>query len=289
MNVLRIFALGISLSAAACSPNIDDTVEGTPDPLQEGRDGLLVFTHHFGDPGIAVSGQLMAWQATELMDAHHALALPVQAWLLGAALEPDQCHRVEAAIIDPLVRIDLLSAGALTITAPGSSHTPLVIEPVDFPPIRFSLSGVVYDADAPESLPYRAEDTYLLSASGDQIGAFRGELTAPGAVWIKRQYFDQSGLHIEWGGDGPTQIILTQDIAGRSVGLVCTGTDHSMIIDTATLAALSPGSAQLVVAQVNHTAISAEGLDSVDLLFVSRDDTDLTLPSSDFELEEMRP
>lgn len=289
MNVLRIFALGISLSAIACSPNIDDVVEGTPDPPQEGRDGLLVLTHHFGEPGVAVSGQLMAWQATEPANAHHALALPVQAWLLETDLESDQCRQVEAAIIDPLVRIDLLSAGALTITAPSSLHAPLIIEPVDFPPIRFSLSGVVYDADAPEHLPYRAEDTYLVSASGDQIGAFRGELTAPNAVWIKRQYFDRNGLHIEWGGDGSTQIILTQDIAGRSVGLVCTGTDHSMMIDTATLASLSPGSAQLVVAQVNHTAISAEGLDIVELLFVSRDDTDLTLPSPDFELEEMRP
>ena len=67
----RVSLVAAALSAACSSP-VDEPA--SPRPAQgEGRYGLLVMTHDYGEPGVAVSGQFAVWEGRPRGEVLHAV------------------------------------------------------------------------------------------------------------------------------------------------------------------------------------------------------------------------
>lgn len=274
--------LALSLTSVACGPEqIGGDAGGVDRPVAEGRYGLVVLTHQFSEPGVEVSGQLMVYRDRSRTAALHALALPEQAWLTGALPEPQRCVAVSAGAerAPAGASVDLLSAGELVVHPPAPLDTPTWLPPRDFPPITFAVSGVVYDAVAPQQLPYLAGGTYLVQATGDEVGPFTGEVEAPGPTWLREHSFDADGLHLRLGGEGPAVVVVSRDAGSMTTGVQChlEGPDE-VLVPAEALAAFGAGDAQLVVARITHGSLSIDGLDEAELLFVSRDASDIHIP-----------
>ncbi len=169
---------------AACSSPVDEPA--SPRPARgEGRYGLLVMTHEHGEPGVAVSGQFAVWEDQTEAAVLHALALPDMAWLAAGVPAEGECRAVlapRAPVVDGTEgRIELLGAGDLTVEPPEpvAAGYALRLQPREFPRVLFSLGGVVYDADAPEALPFVAHGRYRVGAPGDEIGPIQGRHRRP--------------------------------------------------------------------------------------------------------------
>lgn len=272
-----MLALGAALGGCA-APVVGD-VDASQNPPDEGRYGLVVLTHEFAEPGVEVSGQLLAYDGQSRGDALHALAVPVQAWLTKTEEVPG-CRRV----IEPFTQhgqVDLLSAGVLTVTAPAPLSTEMNVAPSDFPALRFSLTGVVYDANAPEALPYLAGGAYQLAAPGEETGALSGVVVAAPPIWIVEARQAADGLHVRWGGDGPAQVVVARDGAHSTVGIVCGGDGNELTIPIEDLWFLGPGAAEMAVARVTRAPLAVVGLDAGDAVFVSRDTAQIELVDRD--------
>ncbi len=272
---------GLALAATACSPTgeVGEALPVADDTPDAARFGLVVLTHQAGEPGVAVSGQLLSARGPSRATALHALTQPEQAWLALEATEPGTCRmiRTEHGALPAGSSIDLLSVGDLTVSAPGRRDTPFVLPPRDFPPISFGLNGVVYDGEAPEVLPYQPGGLYQITAPGDELGPLGGAIVAPGALEIDSYTFDADGLTVRWRGDDAL-VIASRDTGSHTVGLVCQPTDTALRIDPEALALLGPGDAQLVVARVRRAPLLVDGLTHTELLFIARQTIDLTVP-----------
>lgn len=273
---------GLALAATACSPTgeVGEPIPTADDTRDAARFGLVVLTHQAGEPGVAVSGQLLSARGPTRATALHALTQPEQTWLALAATEPGTCRmiRTEHGALPAGSSIDLLSAGELTVSAPGRRDTPFVLPPRDFPPISFGVNGVVYDGEAPEVLPYRPGGLYQIAAPGDELGPIGGAIVAPGAIDVESHSFDDDGLTVRWQGDDAL-VIVSRDTGSDTVGLVCQPTDTAVRIDPDALALLGPGDAQLVVARVRRAPLLVDGLSHTELLFITRQTIDLTVPA----------
>lgn len=275
-------AIGLALAASACSPDADGIGPAAiyDEPISEARFGLVLLTHDRGEAGVTVSGQLMAARGPSRSAALHALAQPEQVWMATEAIEPGECRlmHTEHGAPSPGSTVDLLSVGELTVSAPDRRDTPLALPPRDFPPVSFALSGVVYDGDAPEALPYRTGGLYRVSAPGDQLGPLGGAVVAPRPVRIDGARLDDDGLHVRWSDAGEALLVLSRDTGRDTFGLVCHARGGATLLPREAVERLGAGEAQLAAARIRRSPLLVEGLADAELLFITRDTTDLRIP-----------
>ncbi len=278
----RFFAFSCLLLAACSGADVPDVQAGA-DTSAEGRYGLVVLSHAYGDPGVAVSGQFMAYTGYTRDSALHALSSPEDAWLLQTPPEPGRCRRVVANGVQASASaaIDLLGAGPLSVRPPDPlDETPVELAPRSFPTVVFALSGVVYDTGAPQDLPFMAGGTYRVQAPGGEVGEVFAEVRAPFGVRIVSHAGGvESGLTVRWSGEPSAVVVLSRDFGARTVGVLCAGEDGSARVPSAALSALGSGTTQLVVARAERVSTTISGLDEADVLFVSRDAVELRLES----------
>lgn len=281
----RVSLVAVTLFAACSSP-ADEPASPRP-ALGEGRYGLFVMTHDYGEPGVAVSGQFAVWEGRQRDDVLHALALPDMAWLVSGVPGLGQCRAV-AAPRTPVVdgteaHIELLGVGELTVEAPVEAPAVdgiLRLQPRDFPRVLFSLGGVVYDADAPQALPYVAQGTYRVSAPGDELGPVIAEIAAPGEVRLEHSRFDAAGLEVRWSGHGVAVLTLSRESGGETRGVQCHAPGGaSFVVPAGLLADFGGGDAQLSVGEITRRRVRVAGLSAMDLFFVSRDQAVVRLPA----------
>ncbi|MCA9540289.1 MAG: hypothetical protein KC620_15430 [Myxococcales bacterium] len=279
MQVHRTAVLGLTLAFAACSPEGSEPDAATPagdEGTASARSGLVILTHDRGETGVAVSGQMIAWRAPSRSVALHALTLPEQAWLVDAPPRSG-CRLVTAPHETPAgSSFDLLSVGELNITAPVPGLPALHLAPRDLPPVSFALSGVVYDADAPEALPYQPGGLYHLDAAGDELGGLSGAVHAPEPVRLEDMALDEQGLRVQWSG-GEAFVVLSRDAGPWTVGVICRGAEGEVSVPDAALDHLGQGEAQVLVARVARTSLRVDGLNEAELVFVSRDSAEVRL------------
>lgn len=278
------FPASFCLLLAACSGADAPEVQSGADGDAEGRYGLVVLDHAYGDPGVAVSGQFMAYSGYSRDTALHALSSPENAWLLEAAPEPGQCRRVVASGAEEPAgaAIDLLGAGLLNVRPPDPlDDAPVELAPRPFPTVVFALSGVVYDTGAPQDLPYLAGGTYRVHAPGGvEVGELFAEVEAPASVRIVSHAGGlDSGLTVRWSGEPSAVVVVSRDFGARTLGVLCAGDGGSVHIPRVALTALGSGATQLVVARAERVSTTISGLDEADVLFVSRDAVELRLDS----------
>lgn len=263
---------------SACGEGVADGERIDETPGESGRYGLVVLTTQLGEPGVAVSGQLLDYQGITRRDALLALAAPELAWLDGLDLPPGGCHLLDADAPDPGpgARVDLLDAGPLAVRAPDPLDDRLVVPPRALPPLVMALAGVVYDGDA--RLPYLAGGTYALHAEGGEVGPLTAEIEAPAPVWLEGHTLDEGGLDVHIGG-GPDALVLLARGGLRPVGAACRpreGADRLRMPPEA-LHHLGAGPAELALVRLTRGPIAGDGLPGA-VVFITRDATWLTLP-----------
>jgi hypothetical protein len=244
----------------------------------ERHHGLVVLTHEYNEPGVAVSGQLMRWRGTSRAAALHALAVPEQAFLAATPPAPGTCRALVLGDEPAPESVDLLAVGPMTVRPPARQA--MELSPRDFPAVTFRLSGVVYDADAPEQLDFVAGGDYTVSAPGDELGAVTGRVEAPPPVWLQQVTVDDEGVQVRWGGPADATVLLWRDVGALTVGVACRGEGGSATVDAAELTRLGGSDLQLVVAQVRRAPLQVDGVDDATLIFVSRDTAELDLSPS---------
>ncbi len=271
-------SLPLCLSLLACSEADAPEAPGAP---SEGRYGLVVLSHAYGERGVSVSGQFMAYEGFTREAALHAL-LPVEdAWRLRGMPEPGGCLSLATSAPDTAGAIDLLGAGPLRVRPPGPlDHTAIELAPRPFPTVLFALSGVVYDAGAPQQLPFLAGGTYRVHAAGGEVGEVFAEVSAPEGVRItSHRGGAQTGLEVRWSGASTAFVTLSRDAGTRTLGVVCGGESGRAFVPPSALARLGADTLQLEVARAERSSTAIAGLDDADVVFVSRDTVDLRLGS----------
>ena len=284
-RISTILLYGSALAAGGCGS------EATPDrsdgavvrETSEGRYGLIVLTHEAGEAGVSVSGQFIAHSQQTREEALSALALAEQAWFLAAPPTTGTCRFQSSAPVpmtdDGDAIIDLLDAGPIHVQPPNAA--PLELVPREFPRLLYAIRGVVYDADAPEALPFGPGGLYRISSAGDEVGPIDGRVRAPrriAQVWVTA---GPEGLEIAWSPAGPVRIALSRERGDRTDGLVCASRDGSrMLVSSGTLASLGEGEAQLTVARVRRSTLRAPGVDDAHVVFLSQFATTVEWPSA---------
>ncbi len=277
MHARALLSPVLCAAAIGCSGGVDH-----PDPsvgedsAAGGRYGLVVLTHEDQAPGIEVSGQLMAFEGQRRAAALHTLTVPEQAWLTDVAPARGACVELASESPEAGAWIDLLGAGELTVLPPEPLDDGLTLAPSAFPPMLFAVSGVVYDAAAPQDLPYLAGGTYRVLAPGDEVGELQAEVRAPGPVQVIETTRDDAGLWVRWAGEPQARVMVVREEGSRAVGVSCGAADGEALVPAARLRGLE-GDAVLVVAAVSRTSTSVEGLEETDVVFVSRDTVELQL------------
>ena len=282
MRALPTAAVALAGVLTACQP---DPTGGPPPAPAEGSYGLVVLSHDFDTPGVAVSGQWMRYRGQARTTALHALAQPEHAWMVAAPPAEGTCRPLVAGgALDTRASIDLLDIGTLQITPPEPlAGAALSLTPRPLPPIAFfAINGVVYDADAPEELPYLSGGTYRVHADGAEAGPVHGDVQAASPIWLDQHRFADTGLEIMWGGASDARIVLARDVGSQTLGIECYGTDGAMEVPFEALAVLGSGPASLTVSRVRRAPLKMPGFARADLLFVARDGRDIVIP----EIEE---
>lgn len=272
------------LVGAGCSGDLLDPAN--PDAASTTTSGgyaLVVLSHDHGEPGVAFSGQFVRYRGLDGHQALHAMALPEEAWLVEDAAPIGRCVAVESD--EPLAvdgseeaTIDLLSAGTVAIHPPAPLQVPLTLQPRTFPQLNVAVAGVVYDADAPQELPYLATGAYRIEADGEEVGALRAVIEAPRAARLDTTEVTEDGLAVGWTGDEPAQLVLSRSVGARTLGVACGAEGGEALIPAEMLAALGPGRVQLTVSRTSRAPLEVAGLDEGHLVFVSRDATTVRLP-----------
>ncbi len=190
----RVSAL--SLLFLACSGPELAEVNSDKAPPASGRYGLVVLAHAYGDPGVSVSGQFMAFEGFTREAALHALAPAEDVWLLQDAPEPGHCRFLSVTGSSNWGAIDLLSAGTLSVRPPEpQAHAPVELFPRTLPAVVFSVSGHVYDAEALQDLPFLSGGTYRIRAPGAEVGEVFAQVVAPDAIRLSRLGGDLDSGH----------------------------------------------------------------------------------------------
>lgn len=267
----------MTATLAACSGDLDDLDAATPSvaPVDE-QYGLVVLSRTVGEPGVAVSGQLLDFAGVDRRAALTALATPDDVWLAAPPPDARTCRTLTMSA-EPIAvdaRIDVLDAGPLQVGAPSAEG--LTVRPHELPPVVAAIAGVVYDAEDPDALP-EAHDLYTLSAPGLETAAVRGQVAAPEAVRLLSADFDEDGLRVR-GAGGEGLVLLSRVDGGRTLGVLCSLDAAPMHVDWATLSHLGSGPADLAVLAVRRAPLLIGGADAGDLLFVVRDADELTIP-----------
>lgn len=247
---------------------------------------LFVLTHSHGEAGVQVSGQVLSWSAFDELDTAqvlHTVALPEQVWLASsltrtgppsAGCQPLRTQRA----LPRHGQIDLLDAGALHVRGPAVLQQPgLDTYPRSLPPVVLRLAGVVYDAQAPDALPYVAAGRYHFAVDGAQVGPAAASILAPPAVRIEEILTDDAGLWVRWAGAPQAQIYLSHEQGQDSLGLACAGRAHELWVPWSQIEALGAESVELSISTSEAVSFSAEGLGEGILMFVVRDARQLRL------------
>lgn len=262
------------------------------------RYGLIILSRHAGEPGVSVSAQLLEYNGITRAEALTAVVPAEQAWLLhtttpegalaheGADL--DEEPRCRPALVSPPplgeegAWIDLLDVGTLAVSMAGVSYRPpLAVMPRDLPAVLPELTGVVYDADAPQALPYHPAADYRVEAPGrvgGELGGLRGRIGAASAVSIEHLEHGEGGLVIQISGEEGATALLSRDDGRRTLGLRCTlpqGGRH--LLTESQLGELPVGELKLTVARARRAPLEIEGMTTADVVFISSDVAHLTL------------
>lgn len=263
-------SLGLAFALAGCSTTGDaiDPTDPADEPAAEIRFGLVTLTHEAEEAGVAVSGQLFVARGHTRATALHAVMQPDAVWLTEA-IDEGTCRMVRTPQNADGGPVDLLSVGELTVSTPGVEE-PLRIAARAFPPVSFASSGVVYDIDAPEALPYRSGRTYRADAVGDELGRLSGEVTAPRALFVDGVDIDRDGLTIRWDDAEPIVALLSRDLGDGTIGVHCADRGGDLTVPPGMLAALGAGEAQLTVARLERSPLTIDGLGDAELLFIDR-------------------
>ncbi|MCB9545836.1 MAG: hypothetical protein H6706_08220 [Myxococcales bacterium] len=282
-------ALALALALPACSDAVVDVEVVEEAPVAAGRYGLVVISADLGQPGVAISGQWMAYDGMGRADALLALAAPEHALLADAPPSMGSCRLLDAEARRPAAgsRVDLLDAGTLTVLAPAPLTEAVHIAPRELPPLIAALAGVVYDADA--DLPYLAGGRYDVRAEGADVGPVMAHVEAPQPSWIEGHQVDDAGLEIRLGGAADPIVLLSRQVGRRSLFAACRPVEgaDTLRMPTEALRHLGPGPASLAALRIARTPLALEGLDGA-LLFVTRDATELTLPEPGIPEEPVR-
>jgi hypothetical protein len=286
MDVLfsrRVSAVAL-LALAACSGPADDP-EGL-DPsgpaaaeLRASRHGLVVLEHDQGEAGVALRGQFIDSRGLGPSDALGLLALPEVEWSSGH-LEPGECrvHASEVELLDDTGRrsLSLLSAGALRVRAEGVPGEGLKLSPAALPRVLFAVRGVVYDAYAPEVLPYGPGARYTVRADGDEIGRFEAYIDAPETPKLVGAERVEQGIRVHFEASADVRLMLARQDSGETRAVVCRPTQSDQGFFPAELVeAVGRGALEVAVVRTHRRSVQVEGLDRLDLLFVSRDRADV--------------
>lgn len=281
--MLRLRPLSPILASAllaACGDGLIEVEQGRETPGESGRYGLVVLTAQLGEPGVAISGQLLDYQGITRRDALLALAAPELAWLAELELSPGTCRLLDTDASEPraLARVDLLDAGPLVVRVPDPLDDVQAVPPRELPPLVAALAGVVYDAATP--LPYLAGGTYRLDAEGAETGPVTAEIEAPGPVWLEAHTLDpdDDSLDVRIGG-GPDALVLLSRVGTHPVAAACRpleGAD-ALRVPPEALRHLGGGLTELALIRLRRSPLHSEGLPGT-VLFITRDATWLTLP-----------
>jgi hypothetical protein len=247
--------------------------------LRAARHGLVVLEHDQGEAGVALRGQFIDSRGLGPSDALSLLALPEVEWPAGH-LEPGECrvHASEVELLDDTGRrsLSLLSAGALRVRAEGGPGDGLKLSPAALPRVLFALRGVVYDAYAPEALPYGAGTRYTVRAEGDEIGRFEAYIDAPETPRLLSAERVERGVRVRFEADAGVRIMLARQDAGETRAVVCRPTQSDQGFFPAELVdAVGRGALEVSVVRTQRRSVQVDGLDRLDLLFVSRDRADV--------------
>jgi hypothetical protein len=275
---LRILVIVFTLGLVACAEPPDAfLLAQDPVNADDGRYGLVILEHHFGDPGVAVTGQFLAYHRHDRDWALRSVLLPEQAWLTTDA--DLQCQVIPKLAGDeaPHGWIDLLGVGTLRVsTADGVS---VVVPGRDYPPISFSISGVVYDLPAGSALPFQAGAQYRVATLDEAPGGVGGQVDAPTAVrWIRHRLTDE-GLDLQWSGADDATIVISPH-EGEAMGVVCNAQGNETRVPTAVLTALGEGPVRVTIANVIRRPLTVSGLYEAELVFVTRDTFELSMAST---------
>jgi len=262
---------------AACADGVAEVQAVDPAPPASGRYGLVVLTAQLGEPGIALSGQLMDYQGVSQADALRALTAPELVWLADDHLAAGTCQLLDTEPHSPEghTQVDLLDAGPILVRAPAPLEEGQLVPPRELPALVNALAGVVYDADT--DLPYLSGGLYRVQADGAELGALSGEVEAPGPVWLDSHQLDDAGLDLHLGGGPDAYVVLTRAAAGRAVACLPLEGADALRVPPEALRHLGPGTIEIDLLRVRRAPLVAEGLPGA-LLFVTRDATWLTLP-----------
>ena len=281
LSILQASVAGIAGCGSEESIELTDAA-APPEPAM-GSYGLVLLSHESGDEGVAVSGQFLLYAGQSRASALHALALPEQAWLVGEHPVPGECGVVDSRPA-PLTddgdgSIDLLDVGRLQVRAEGFGNSSLLLEPREFPRVLLSISGVVYDADAPEQLHFRAGAHYRVRSPGGEVGPLDGRVRAPRPIGRVQSHLNHRGLDVAWEPAGRVLIILSRDLRSGTKGVVCTSQGRGrFLVPRAELAQLGPGESQLLVARVRRVSVASPGLAETHLIFLSQNTQTVHLP-----------
>jgi hypothetical protein len=146
----------------------------------------------------------------------------------------------------------------------------------EYPPISFSISGVIYDQPAGPALPFEPGAQYHVASLDGAPGAVDGRIDAPAAMkWIRHRLTDE-GLDLQWSGADDAAIVISPH-EGEAMGVVCNAQGNETRVPTAVLAALGEGPVRVSVANVIRRPLAVSGLDEAKLVFVTRDTFELSM------------
>jgi hypothetical protein len=269
--IMHSRALILSVALFACAPPPDTTTGFPSSPTGEvSHYGLIILDTHFGEPEVSVFGQFLTHQGLGRESALHSILLPEQSWLT-VKNEPG-CK----VILAPSAKessnhwIDLLSVGTMEIRAPNML---LKVPARDYLPIVFSVSGVVYDAPNPPALLYEKEAQYVITASGEALGAMEGRIESPTEVRWNHHRLTNEGLDLNWSGADDVLVVLSPK-SEETMSVVCNAQGDETRI-AASILALLGDSMRVTIANVVRESLTVSGLDEAELIFVSRDTFEL--------------
>ena len=103
-------------------------------------------------------------------------------------------------------------------------------------------------------------------------------MLAPRAVRIDEARLEDGERKVRWIDGGEALVVLARDTGRDMLGVVCHGPDGEARVPAEALERLGPGEAQLAAARIRRAPLLVDGLSDAELLFITRDTIDLTIP-----------
>lgn len=222
---------------------------------------------------VSVQAQFVRVQG---ISANQAMAA-LDVWRPDTDLALDACVVRDGASFDggDEVVVELLDAGALTITSPvGESW----IQGRRLPDIG-QVSGVVYGSEAGFGrdavvIPYAPGANYRWTATGAEVGAFDVEVMAPEVPLVLSATRQDGDVTLTWvATESPSSLYLTVEAPGGGEIECRLEDDGVFALPTSLLAPFfSAGEGgELVLRRVVAEPIHVSGIDDTQLVFGARD------------------